>query len=104
MATVKTYIDFSKPIPQDVIDEVETASKLPVTFDEDCPELTDEQLAKFAEIAQQQRAERVKQVVSLRISPATLEKAKKLGKGYTGILSRILENALNNPEILKQCL
>ena len=31
------------------------------------------------------------------------EKAKKLGKGYTGILSRILENALNNPEILKQC-
>lgn len=104
MATVKTYIDFSQPIPKQVIDEIEEAEKYPTVFDEDCPELTDEQLKKFAELARLQRAERVKKVVSLRISPAALEKAQKLGKGYTGVLSRILENALNNPELLKQCL
>lgn len=104
MAIVKTYIDFSKPIPQEVIDDVEEASKFPITYDEDCPEMTDEELVKFAEIVQRQKAERVKKVVSLRISPATLEKAQKFGKGYTGVLSRILENALNDPELLRKCL
>lgn len=104
MAIVKTCINMKAPIPKEVLEEIEAAAKLPVVPDEDCPELSDEQLAMLSKMAQKQRAERVKKVVSLRISPIALEKAQKLGKGYTGILSRILENALNNPELLKQCL
>jgi hypothetical protein len=30
-----------------MIAELEEAAKRPITFDEDCPELTDEQLAEF---------------------------------------------------------
>lgn len=48
--------------------------------------------------------ERKKQTVTLRLSPQALEKAKSLGKGYTSVLSRILENALNDIELIKQNL
>lgn len=32
------------------------------------------------------------------------EKAKKLGRGYNGILSRLLDMALSNPDMVKKCL
>jgi hypothetical protein len=42
--------------------------------------------------------------VTLRISQKSLRKAKSLGKGYTAVLSRILENALNDDELIKRNL
>ena len=42
--------------------------------------------------------------VLLRLSPATIEKAKLLGKEYTGILERLLDLAVNDPETVKKCL
>lgn len=48
--------------------------------------------------------ERRKMLVSIRLSPETFEKAKKLGRGYTGILSRLLDMALSNPDMVKKCL
>ena len=45
-----------------------------------------------------------KQTVAIRLSPQALTKAKSLGKGYTTILSRILETALADNEIIKQYL
>ncbi|WP_405379631.1 BrnA antitoxin family protein [Phascolarctobacterium sp.] len=104
MAITRKVIDLNAPVPQDLLKELELAAQKPAIPDADCPELTDEQLEQLAEMVRKQKSERVKKVVSLRISPATLEKAQRLGKGYTGVLSRILENALNNPELLKQCL
>ena len=86
------------------IEEIETAARMPITFDEDCPELTAEQIQEFAALARKQREERKKQVVSLRLSTASLEKARALGKGYTSVLSRLLDMALNNPEMVKKCL
>lgn len=86
------------------IKEIEEAAKRPITFDEDCPELTEEQIKQFAMLARKQRAERRKQIVSLRLSPTTLDKAKALGKGYTAVLSRLLDMAINNPEMVKKCL
>lgn len=53
--------------------------------------LTEEQLAMFGEVA-------------IRLSPQALTKAKSLGKDYTTILSRILETALADNEIIKQYL
>lgn len=44
------------------------------------------------------------QVVSLRLSNETMKKAKALGKGYSGILSRMLDYCLDNPEIINKCL
>ncbi|MCM1172166.1 MAG: BrnA antitoxin family protein [Clostridium sp.] len=77
----------------------------PAVPDEDSPELTDGQMAKLAEAARERRQRlQNKQTVTIRLSPQALEKAKSLGKGYTSVLSRILENALNDNEVIKQNL
>lgn len=66
--------------------------------------MTAEQYEEFAAIAEQKREARKKQVLTLRVSPGTMNKAKALGKGYTGILSRLLELALDDPEMVRKCL
>ncbi len=83
---------------------IRRAASMPITYDEDCPELTEKQYEEFARIAAKQRAERKKQLVSIRVSPDTLAKAKKLGRGYTGILSRLLDLAINDPAMVAKCL
>ena len=89
-----------KPTKEQML-EVQKAAQNPITFDEDCPEFTEEQLAQFKRIlsyAEYYKKETRKQNVTLRLSPQTIKKAKSLGKGYTSILAAIIENALNNPE------
>ena len=92
-----------KPTPEQ-IREIEAAMDRPVIPDEDTPELTLEQYAEIAELRRQRRARQVKPVVALRISPETLEKAKATGKGYTGFLSRLLDQAIQDPQLVKRCM
>ena len=102
---VTRTIDFSKGLTAEqekMLEELETAPAVP---DEDCPELTDEQSIKYAAIAREKRRERqTKQTVSIRLSPHALQKAQSLGKGYTSVLSRILEAALEDNELIKHYL
>ena len=86
------------------IQEIEQAAALPIVFDEDCPELSEEQLSRMAAIARDRRSHQKKPVVSLRISPETLRKAKATGKGYTGFLSRLLDNAINDSDMVSRSL
>lgn len=72
--------------------------------DEDCPELTQTQLSQFQRISECDREEHHKISVTLQLSPQALEKAKSFGKGYTSVLSHILENALNNSDTIHQNL
>ena len=104
MATHKMTVYPGQEIPEDVKNEVRTTAKRPVTFTDDAPELTDEQLAKFAAMAEQQRNDRKKPVLSLRISKETLAKAKLLGRGYTGVLSRLLDMAINDKDMVRKAL
>ena len=84
--------------------EIENAKRHDIVLDEDSPEITEEMMEQFRRVAKEKREERQKQVLTLRVSAETMKKAKSLGKGYTGILSRILEYALNDPEIIRRCL
>ena len=84
--------------------EIEMAASMPVVPDEDTPELTLEQYAEMAAMARDRRSQKVKPVIALRISPETLEKAKATGKGYTGFLSRLLDNAINDPQMVSKSL
>ena len=84
--------------------EIENAKRHDIVIDEDSPEITEEMMEQFRRVAKEKREERQKQVLTLRVSAETMKKAKSLGKGYTGILSRILEYALNDPEIIRRCL
>lgn len=63
-----------------------------------------ERYEELAKLAEQKREERRKQVLTLRVSAETMNKARALGKGYTGILSRLLEAALDDPDMIEKCL
>lgn len=84
--------------------KVRGAAKQSLMFDEDNPELTDDQLAGLRRVHEAKREERRRQNVTLRLSPQSIRKAKALGKGYTGILSRIVESVLDDPAVLKKYL
>ena len=98
---IRVMIEPGSQPNQAQIREIEQAAGRAVCPDEDAPLLTPQQYAEMAEIARQRR---VKQVVSLRISPSTLEKAKAVGKGYTGFLSRLLDNAIDDPQLVRKSL
>jgi uncharacterized protein (DUF4415 family) len=83
------------------LERIRKAAQMPITFDEDCPELTGEQLALLAEAA---RVRNLKQTVGLRLSQQTIEQYKALGKGYTSVMTSILEYAINNPALIKKIL
>ena len=101
---IRTVIHVGQQPTQAQILEIEAASSIPVVPDEDAPELTLEQYAEMAAIARKRRTEKIKPVISLRISPETLDKAKATGKGYTGFLSRLLDNAINDPQMVSKSL
>ncbi len=103
--TIRREIDFNEPLTADQLTMLEKLDASPAQADEDCPELTAEQLARFAEAAREKRQRmQNKQTVAIRLSPQALAKAKSLGKGYTSVLSRILEAALADNETIRQYL
>ena len=101
---VRKEIDLNQPLTPTQIEMLNNLASRPITPDEECPELTTDQLAQFRRISAANREERCKQTVTLRLSPQALRRAKSLGKGYTSVLSRILESALENPDIVRQNL
>ena len=101
---VRKSIDVKKKPSEKQNKILQEMEKTPISYDEDCPELSDEELAQFRRISDIRNEERRKQTVSLRLSPQAMKKAKSLGKGYTSVLSRILEAALNDNEVIKKFL
>ncbi len=103
--TVYSELNSGDKLTEEQIARLKEMEASPAVPDEDCPELTDEQMAKFAEAARERRQRlQNKQTVAIRLSPQALTKAKSLGKGYTAVLSRILEAALADNETLKHYL
>lgn len=101
---VRKEIASDQPLTPSQIEMLNALATRPVVPDADCPELTPEQLTQFRRISAENRKGRRKQTVTLRLSPQALKKAKSLGRGYTSVLSRILENALDNPDIVRKNL
>lgn len=101
---IRKEIDMNEPLTEEQKIMLEALKTRPVQPDEECPELTDEQLSRLARVSEMRRIERRKQTVTLRLSPQALKTAKSLGKGYTSVLSRILENALTDAELIKRYL
>ena len=104
MMIIRKEIDLSSPLNDDQKKMLENLKNRPAVPDEDCPELTDEQLSQMLKVSEQRREERRKQTVTLRLSPQAIRTAKSLGKGYTSVLSRILESALTDSELIKHYL
>ena len=101
---IRREIDLNEPLSEEQKHMLEALKTRPVCPDEDCPELTEEQISQLARVSEQRREDRRKQTVTLRLSPQALKTAKSLGKGYTSVLSRILESALTDTELIKHYL
>ena len=97
-------IDLNKPLTDEQKRMIAALEEREIVYDDDCPELTEEQLAEFKRISDIKKAQKNKQTVTLRLSPQALAKAKSLGKGYTSVLARILELGLSDNELIKKCL
>ena len=80
------------------------ASYRPAASNGEAPALTMKEYTEMAEYARRRRSEKVKPVLSLRISQDTLAIAKATGKGYTGFLSRLLDNAIKDPQLVARSL
>ena len=93
--------DLNSELTAEEKQELENAEKKEPVFDDESPLLMKEQLMQFKRI---NRENRTKPTISLRISPATLKKAKQYGKGYTGLLSRLLDAAIEDEELVRKCI
>ena len=104
MMITQKNLDLNAPLTEEQMTMLKELAERPVVPDADCPELTEEQLAGFHRISQSRRKSRCKQTVTLRLSPQAMKRARSLGKGYTSVLSRILEKALQDPDTIQRNL
>ena len=84
MALIRKTIDVSQPLTSNQLDMLEKAGKMPKSYDEDNPPLSPDELLKFKRVS--------------------VKKAKSLGKGYTSLLAKIIEKALDNPELIESMI
>lgn len=101
---VRTTIKPGQKPTAEQIREVEEASRHPIVFDDDSPEFTYEEMLKMVKETKKHREDTRKQVVTIRLSTPTINKAKAVGKGYTGFLSRLIENAINDKDLVSRSL
>ena len=97
-------IDINEPLTETQAKMLETMEAQSAAPDDDCPEYSEEELLHMMQLAAERKIGRQKQTVTLRLSPAAIRKARSLGKGYTSVLSRVLESALNDPKVIQQYL
>lgn len=104
MSTTKVVIDPEDKPTQEAINEVMEASEREPVFDDESPRFTKEEMRVMAEKAKERKEKKNKTVIALRISPDTLDLAKATGKGYTGFMSRLLDLAINDSEMVRKAL
>ena len=93
-----------QPLTPEQIVRLDNAANAPISFDEDAPILSQEQLKEMRAIAAVQRKARKKGVVSLRLDSETINIAKAIEPSYTSLMGRVLYKALRDPEYIKDCL
>ena len=93
--------DLDKKLTKKELNDLKNAENKAPDF-HDIPEMTPEKLKEFKRL--HDAADRNKHTVSLRVSSSTLNIAKAYGKGYTSFLSRLLDEAIKNEELVKKCI
>ena len=93
--------DLDRTLSGEELQDLAAAEQMQPVFDADSPEMTADMLLQFKRMNQE---ERNKQTVSLRLSPKTLKIAKSYGKGYTSFLSRLLDEAIQDEELVRKCI
>ena len=76
--------------PEEIAD-LEAAEKMPITFDEDRPEMTSDMLKQFHRMDN----------VTIKISPSNMKKIRALGSDPARILSRLIDLALDDADLVQ---
>lgn len=81
MATATMILNPGDQPTEEQLEEIKTASKRPITFTDDAPELTDEELAEFKPVNSKYYRP-IKEHISLRLDAALIDAFRSTGKGY----------------------
>lgn len=79
--------------------EIREAAKRETIYDEDAPELSLEQMQRYRKAAIDKKA---KSAVTLELSKGNMDKAYSFGKDYRTVLSRLLELAMNDKDLVRK--
>ena len=79
--------------------EIRAAAKRVPLYDEDAPELSLEQMRRYRKAAIDKKA---KTAVTLELSKENMEKAHSFGKEYRSVLSRLLELAMDDKDLIRK--
>lgn len=91
---VRRSIDEIKPeLTEEQMEQLERAERMPVIFDEDCPEFTEE-MGKESYRPGRKIPLNV-EPLTLFLSHETVNKARTFGDDYVSILSQMLDEAVN---------
>ncbi len=92
MNTAKVMMDSlpAQLTPEEIAD-LEAAEKMPITFDEDRPEMTSDMLKQFHRMDN----------VTIKISPSNMKKIRALGSDPVRVLSRLIDLALDDADSVK---
>ncbi|WP_072004165.1 BrnA antitoxin family protein [Selenomonas sp. AB3002] len=105
MAIVTSRLKAGSIPSEEVMARIKEAVCYPVTFDEDCPELTDEQLREFKPVNPELHAnpkyfKPKKRQITLKIDADVLEAYRGTGKGYQTRINEALRHAAVNAGLL----
>ena len=96
-----TLNDVAPGLTDEEILELQAAEELDPIYDEDSPEMTSEMLLQFRRTVS---PDDDKQIISLPLSRDTLRTARAVSSGYTSFLSRLLDEAIKDDQLVRRCL
>jgi len=100
MGIIKSTVRVGEKPPKDVVERLKKIARKPINYTADCPPSSPEALKEFAQLAEERNKRKKKKSITIRITPDVLESYKTMGSGYTGIMSDVLQYAVNNPSVL----
>jgi uncharacterized protein (DUF4415 family) len=101
MAIVRSVLNKNTKLSPESLARLEALKDRPVDCS-DIPESTPEELALIRMHIREKRPKR--RMFSLRLAIDTIDWWKNMGAGYTAIMSRLLDEARNHPDWIKNCL
>lgn len=106
MAMVISRLKVGTAPSEEAMENVKKAALYPVTFDDDCPELTDKELAEFRPVNPELQAnpkifKPKKKQITLKIDADVLEAYRETGKGYQTRINEALRRSAVASGILK---
>jgi CO dehydrogenase/acetyl-CoA synthase beta subunit len=108
MIVRKTMEEINQSLTKEELEMLEKAKSMPITFDEDCPELTEEQLKHMYRARDGQPVgctEDDTEDITMNVHTWVVVRAQYFaGSKYREFLSCVLDNALHNEEIIKNSL